>query len=162
MKENCTSLRDRAIVCFLLSTGCRISEVCALDRDTIDFSNLECTVHGKGNKNRIVYLDDVTAMLLKRYLYSREDAKPALFVGKGSDRMTPGGIRLMLTKLGEASGVTNVHPHRFRRTLATNLVERGMPIQEVATILGHDKLETTMKYVFINPTSIKNSYKKYA
>lgn len=87
---------------------------------------------------------------------------PALFVGKGTERMTPGGVRFMLKRLEEKTGVENVHPHRFRRTLATNLINHGMPIQEVAAILGHDKLDTTMKYVFIEKTNVKNAYRKYA
>lgn len=162
LKECCTSLRDRAIISVLMSTGCRISEVCGLNRDDIDFANLECVVHGKGNKQRTVFLDDVSAMLVKRYLRQRTDVKPALFIGKGSDRLTPGGVRFMLSKLAQAADVDNVHPHRFRRTLATNLVDHGMPIQEVAHILGHEKIDTTMKYVFLTTTGIKTSYKKYA
>ena len=162
LKENCTTLRDRAIISLLLSTGCRISEICGLNRDSIDFANLECVVLGKGNKQRTVFIDEVTAMLVKRYLFSREDRHEALFVGKGSSRLTPGAIRLMLNKIADVAGVTHVHPHRFRRTLATNLVDHGMPIQEVANILGHEKLETTMKYVYVNKTNVKNDYRKYA
>lgn len=162
LKECAANIRDRAIISFLLSTGCRISEVCGLNRDGIDFANLECVVHGKGNKQRTVYIDDVTAMLLKRYLRQRTDDHEALFIGKGTTRLTPAGVRFMLNKLAEEAGVDHVHPHRFRRTLATNLVDHGMPIQEVASILGHEKLETTMKYVFINKTHVKNDYKKYA
>lgn len=162
IKEHCVSIRDRAIVSLLLSTGCRISEVCGLNRDSIDFANLECVVLGKGNKQRTVFIDEITAMLLKRYLFSREDNYEALFIGKGSTRLTPSGIRLMLNKVANVAGVNHVHPHRFRRTLATNLVDHGMPIQEVANILGHEKLETTMKYVFINKTNVKNDYRKYA
>lgn len=162
IKEKCTSVRDRAIVGLLLSTGCRISEICGLDRDSIDFSNLECVVHGKGNKQRTVFINDVTAMLLKRYLFSRQDQHKALFVGKGSTRLTPGGIRRMLNVIAEKAGVDHVHPHRFRRTLATSLVDHGMPIQEVANILGHEKLETTMEYVYVNKTNVKNDYRKYA
>lgn len=162
LKEACEDLRDKVIISFLLSTGCRISEVCNLDREDVDFENLECQVLGKGNKERTVYIDDVTAMLLRRYLKSRRDLMPALFVGKGTERMTPGGVRFMLKRLEEKTGVENVHPHRFRRTLATNLINHGMPIQEVAAILGHDKLDTTMKYVFIEKTNVKNAYRKYA
>ena len=161
LKEACTCSRDKAILCFLFSTGCRISEVCQLNREDIDFNNKECTVLGKGNKERTVFLDDVTVMLLKRYLYDRMDEYPALFVGKGTDRMTPGGVRRVLKKLEKASGVENVHPHRFRRTLATDLIDHGMPIQEVATILGHEKLDTTMTYVYISKNSVRSSYNKY-
>lgn len=162
LKAHCITLRDRAIISLLMSTGCRISEVCGMNRTDIDFANLECVVHGKGNKQRMVFFDDVSAMLVKRYLKERTDAKPALFIGKGSDRLTPGGVRFMLSKLAQHANVTNVHPHRFRRTLATNLVNHGMPIQEVARILGHEKIDTTMKYVFLTTASVKNSYQKYA
>lgn len=162
MKFGCKSLRDRAIITFLLSTGCRISEMTQLDRDDIDLVNLECTVLGKGNKERTVYLDSVTGMLLKNYLNARTDDHPALFVGKGSDRLTPGGVRAMLKKLAGNANVDHVHPHKFRQTLATNLIRHGMPIQEVAAILGHDKLDTTMQYVVLDNTDVKNSYRKYA
>lgn len=162
LKEVSADIRDKALICFLLSTGCRISEVCALDRTDIDFYSMEVTVLGKGNKERTVFIDGVTAMFLKRYLASRTDTLPALFIGKGSDRMTPGGIRFMLKDVEQRSGVENVHPHRFRRTLATSLINHGMPIQEVAAILGHDKLDTTMKYVYISKTNVKTAYQKYA
>lgn len=162
MKFGCRSLRDRAIVCFLKATGCRISEMVGLNRDDVDFVNLECTVLGKGNKERTVYLDQVSAMVLQNYLAERKDDYPALFVGKGSDRMKPGGIRKMLVQLGQNSNVEHVHPHKFRRTTATNLIRHGMPIQEVAAILGHDKLDTTMQYVVLDKTDIKAAYRRYA
>lgn len=162
LKESCTNDRDKAIISFLLSTGCRISEVCALNRTDIDFENKECKVLGKGNKERIVFLDDVTAMLLKRYVENRNDEHEALFIGKGSARLTPGGVRYMLHRVADRAGVENTHPHRFRRTLATNLIDHGMPIQEVATLLGHDKIDTTMTYVYIDEKNVKNSFRKYA
>lgn len=158
LKNSCTSLRDRTIIMFLLSTGCRISEVCELDRNNIDFTNLECVVLGKGNKERTVYINNVTAMLLNNYLDTRTDNEPALFIGKGSDRLKPGGIRKMLKNLGAEAKVDNVHPHRFRRTLATNLINRGMPIQEVSKILGHENINTTMTYVYVNKAHVKSSY----
>lgn len=162
LKEACDNLRDKAIISFLLSTGCRISEACGLDRESVDFESLECQVLGKGNKERTVYMDNVAAMLLRRYLKSRNDIIPALFIGKGTDRLTPGGARFALKKIAKKAGVDNVHPHRFRRTLATNLINHGMPIQEVAAVLGHDKIDTTMKYVYIEKTNVKNAYRKYA
>lgn len=162
MKFCCESVRDRAIVAFLLSTGCRISEVTGLNRNDIDLVNLECTVLGNGNKERTVYLDSVTAMLLKEYMASRTDLHPALFIGRGTQRITPHGVRRMLVKLSETAKVEHVHPHKFRRTLATNLIRHGMPIQEVASILGHDKLDTTMQYVVLDKSDVKNSYRKYA
>ena len=162
MKLGCKSQRDKALVCFLRATGCRISEVTQLDRGDVDFVSLECKVLGKGNKERIVFLDQVAAMNLKLYLDARKDDDPALFVGKRHNRITPHGVRQMLVKLGERTDVQHVHPHKFRRTTATNLIRRGMPIQEVAKILGHDKLDTTMQYVVLDKTEVKHSYMKYA
>ena len=162
MKANCKRVRDKAIVCFLLSTGCRISEATRLNRDDVDLNNRECKVLGKGNKERIVYIDSVTAMTISEYLKDRTDDSPALFAGKGTSRLKPHGVRKMLSTLQRAARIeTTVHPHRFRRTLATNLIHRGMPIQEVARILGHEKLDTTMKYVCISDSDIKYSYNKY-
>ena len=162
LKLHCKGLRDRAILTFLMSTGCRISEMTQLDRDSIDFASLEVTVLGKGNKERTVYLDPVAGMTVRQYLLTRTDDSPALFVGKGTERLNPGGVRLMLNNLAEDAGVEHVHPHKFRRTLATNLIRHGMPIQEVAAILGHDKLDTTMQYVVLDKSDVKNSYMKFA
>lgn len=162
LKEACSNQRDKAMITFLLATGCRISEVCSLDRNDVDFANMQCTVLGKGNKERTVYLNSVATMQLRQYLVSRKDKSDALFVGKGSARLHPGGIRKRLNELGNAAGVENVHPHRFRRTLATNLINHGMPIQEVASILGHDNINTTMTYVYVSAENVKNAYRKYA
>jgi len=156
--------RDKAIVCFLLSTGARISEVTRLNREDIDFHALECKVLGKGNKERTVYIDEVTAMVLQQYFDIRTDTSPALFGGirrNRTDRISPHGVRDMLTKLGERVDVENVHPHRFRRTLATTLILHGMPIQEVAMILGHTSINTTMTYVKVNQESVKSSYRRF-
>lgn len=161
LKESCTTPRDKAIVYFLMATGCRISEMCGLNREDIDFRNLECTVLGKGNKERTVYLDSVSAMQLQNYLKTRTDNEEALFIGKGTPRMHPQGIRKRLHEIAEQAGVQNVHPHRFRRTLATNLINHGMAIQEVANVLGHERIDTTMTYVYINKENVKNSYRKY-
>ena len=161
LKTACKTARDKALVCFLLSSGARISEVCALNRDAISYDLLECTVLGKGNKERTVYIDEVTAMELRAYMSARKDNSPALFAGKGTERMTPHGVREMLTDLGAAAGVENVHPHRFRRTLATHLIDRGMAVQDVAYILGHEKLDTTMKYIFINANNVKSAYRRF-
>lgn len=162
LKECCESDRNRAIFFFLLSTGCRISEACALNREDVNLQTMECKVLGKGNKERTVYISSVAAMMIRRYLGSRSDTSPALFSGKGSARLTPAGVRFMLKKVAERAGVENVHPHRFRRTLATNLINHGMTVQDVAFILGHDKLDTTMKYVYMDQQNVKNAYKKFA
>jgi site-specific recombinase XerD len=162
LKEACTTTRDKAILLFLLSSGCRVSEACALNRNDINLQAGEAVVFGKGAKERTVYINEIASMILRRYLDERTDSSPALFVGKGTERMTPGGIRAALKTLEERSGVSNVHPHRFRRTLATNLIDRGMSIQEVAAILGHERLDTTMKYVYISQGNVKNSYNHYS
>lgn len=162
LNQKCHSLRDRAIIHFLGSTGCRISEMTGLDRDQVDLRTMECTVHGKGNKERTVYMDEVACMLLGQYLGTRQDSEPALFVGKGNRRLHPGGVRAMLNKLGAEADVDHVHPHKFRRTLATNMARHGMPVQEVAAILGHEKIDTTMKYVVLNKDDIKSSYRRFA
>ena len=161
IKEACGSnLRDKAIVSFLLATGCRVSEVVALNRSDIDFANKEVTVFGKGAKERTVLLDDVTAALLKRYLESRTDRSAALFPGRKSDRLQPNGIRAMLKRIEKRSGVANIHPHRFRRTMATSLNQHGMPVEEVAMLLGHEEIKTTMKYVVKDKAMVKHHYQQ--
>lgn len=162
MKEAARTTRDKAIICFLLSTGCRISEVCQLDTIDIDFQSRSVTVLGKGNKQRVVYLDDVSIMYLKRYFRERNDSSEALFTGKGSERLTPDGVRYMLKQIGQRTGIENIHPHRFRRTLATSLISHGMAIQEVAAILGHDKVDTTMTYIYLDQSAVEHAYRKFA
>lgn len=163
IRSACSSnARDLALVDFLYSTGCRVSEVSHLDINDIDFDNQECTVIGKGNKERIVYLSDVAAMHLQEYLQNRTDMSEALFSGKGSDRLSKNGIEAALKRIGKKAKVENVHPHRFRRTLATNLLDRGMNIQDVAKILGHTDLKTTQIYCFISQKNVKVAYQKYA
>lgn len=162
LKKSCTNTRDMAIMCFLLCSGCRISEVCGLNRDDINFSDGECVVLGKGNKQRTAFMDSVGIMTLKEYLASRKDDNEALFVGKRGERLQPGGVRAMLKVLAKAAGVENVHPHRFRRTIITTLLNRGMPIQEVAIIAGHEKVDTTMRYYAVDKSRIKSSYHRYS
>ena len=161
MRQNCSCLRDRAIISFLASTGCRVAELVDLDTETVDLDSLECIVHGKGNKERTVYMDTVTAMYLRNYLSTRKDKSEALFVNRYGRRFETGGIREMLKRLEAASGVDHVHPHKFRRTLATNMAKRGMPIQTIAAILGHEKIETTMRYIVLNKEDVKLKYKQY-
>jgi len=166
LKEACDysrhPLRDISIISFLLSTGCRVGEVVGLERGDIDFQNNEVVVLGKGNKQRPVFFDDVTAMYLKRYLDDRPDRIPALFLSERMAALTTGGIQDMLRRRGANVDLEEVHPHKFRRTLATTLIAHGMPIQEVASILGHDKLDTTLKYIKLDKSTIKSNYKKYA
>lgn len=149
-------------MCFLLSTGCRISEVTSLDRDSVDLKELECTVIGKGNKERTVFLDEIAGMALTEYLAERTDNDPALFIGfLTGKRLHPGGVREMLRKIGLDAKVEHVHPHKFRRTMCTNLIKCGMPIEQVAAIAGHEKLDTTMKYVNLDKSQVRNSYHKF-
>ena len=161
LREVFSTPRDKALVSFLMSTGCRVSEVCGLNKDDLDFVNLECTVCGKGDKERVVYFNEVTAMHLKDYFSTRTDDSEALFVGKGTTRLTPHGVRERLKRLSLKAGVANVHPHRFRRTLATNLISHGMPIQEVQAVLGHERIDTTMTYCYVDKQAVKSSYKRY-
>lgn len=162
LRRACANKRDLALLDFLYCTGCRVSEVARLNINDIDFKNMECTVLGKGNKERTVYLSEVAATNLGEYLMSREDENEALFTGKGTERLGKNGIEVLLKRLGKKAGVANVHPHRYRRTLATNLLDRGMNIQDVAVILGHADLKTTQVYCYISQKNVKNAYSKYA
>lgn len=162
LNQCCETLRDRAILHFLRATGCRISEMTGLDRDTVDLDALECVVHGKGNKDRTVYMDAVTGMILGEYLKTRKDDNPALFVGKRHERLQPGGVRCMLKKLGAEAGVDHVHPHKFRRTLATEMARHGMEIHQICTLLGHEKIDTTMAYVNVDRADTKYNYRRFA
>lgn len=161
LARSCSTIRDRSILTFLLATGCRVSEVTGLNRDSVNLDLGECVVFGKGQKERMVYLDDVAVLTLREYLASRTDSCDALFVGKGGKRLLPGGVRAMLKRLAASCGVDNVHPHRFRRTLVTRLLNRGMAIQDVAVIAGHTKIDTTMKYYSQSKARIKNSYRMH-
>ena len=163
LQRYCPNIRDLAMINFLGATGCRISEALGLNRDSIDFGKLECTVKGKGKKERAVYLDPVAGQVLKQYLDGREDTEEdALFTSMTTGkRLTQSGARAALKRVAKAAGVENVHPHRFRRTLATELTRHGMPVQEVAAILGHEKLDTTMKYVVLDHEMVKSSYNRY-
>lgn len=162
LRRSCKNPRDMAIINFLLSTGCRISEVTQLNKDDVDLENGECTVLGKGNKQRTVYLNDIALMTLREYLALKNRSyKEPLFTGLRGERLSPNGVRIMLKALGKRAGVENVHPHRFRRTLITMLLNHDMPIQEVAIVAGHDKIDTTMKYFAASNSRIKSSYLKH-
>ena len=162
LRKNCNNIRDLALVDFLYATGCRVSEVSKLDVIDVDFENMQCTVLGKGNKERIVYLSEVATMHLKEYISARKDFSDALFVGKGGRRLSKNGIEAFLHRLGNKAGVENVHPHRFRRTLATNLLDHDVAIQDVATILGHSDLKTTQVYCYISQKNVENAYRKFS
>lgn len=163
IKRSCANKRDRALVEFLYSTGCRVSEVANLNRSDVDYSQNEIVVFGKGHKERRVYINDVTMMYLQEYLDSRNDTNEALFVSIKSpyERLHKSGIEAVLKKIGNIAGVENVHPHRYRRTLATNLLNRGVAIQDVASILGHEDLKTTQIYCCINQENVKRAYERH-
>ena len=161
IRKACGSIRDLALVDFLYASGCRVSEVSRLNISDVDFERMECVVLGKGNKERKVYLSEVAAMHLQEYINSRSDCCEALFVGRGQ-RLGKNGIEAVVKKLGKSAGVENAHPHRYRRTLATNLLDRGMNIQDVAAILGHADLKTTQIYCYISQVNVKTAYRKYA
>lgn len=160
IREACETDRELALVHFLYATGVRVSECASIDISDVDFGTLEIIVLGKGNKERKVYLSEVSAMYLKKYLATREDQSPALFVGRKGRRLGKTGIEVAVKKIGQRAGVENVHPHRFRRTLATQLLNRGMDIVSVAEILGHADLRTTQIYCSISNKNIKYSYQK--
>lgn len=162
IRMGCETKRDLALVSFLYSTGCRVSEVSRLNLSDVNFETQECIVLGKGSKERTVYLSDVAMMHLKEYLIDRNDFSEALFIGKGTNRLGKTGIEAVLKRLEKKTSIKNIHPHRFRRTLATNLLDRGMNIQDVAEILGHADLKTTQIYCFISKNNVKNAYRKYA
>ena len=155
-----TNSRDLAIVELLYASGVRVSELGSLNRSDVDFINKSVKVFGKGSKERIVYINDKAAYYLERYLQTRKDNNFALFVGLRTPykRLDVSAIQRMLRELGKRTGIKNVHPHRFRRTLATNLLRKGMTIEEVAVILGHEKIDTTIGYCNISQTTVRNEY----
>lgn len=163
LRMSCQRERDLAILEFLYSTGVRVSEVVRLNRDQINFHDGECVVFGKGSKERVVYLNSKACIHLQKYLDSRTDNNPALFISckRPYQRLSKEGIEAMLRDIGHASGVDHVHPHRFRRTMATNALNRGMPVQEVRQLLGHEKMDTTMIYCTVSQEGVKLSHKKF-
>lgn len=158
---NPSDSRDIALIHFLRSTACRISEACQLNRDDIDLSKRRAKVLGKGAKERFIHFDETAELYLTAYLAEREDDDPALFCGKFG-RLTPGGARYILRKISDIAGVDKTHPHRFRRTQATNLLRKGMPLEKVSKLLGHSKLDTTMTYIYLDDEDIAVDYKKFA
>jgi integrase len=163
MRDNCENLRDLAIIDLLASTGMRVGELVQLNRSDIDFENRECIVFGKGKKERPVYFDARTKIHLKNYLNSRVDNHPALFVTlfKNTKRLGIAGVEIRLRKLGRKLGISKVHPHKFRRTLATKAIDKGMPIEQVQKLLGHAKIDTTLAYAMVNQSNVKHSHQKF-
>lgn len=161
LKDGSKTIRDKAIICLLKSSGCRVGEIVRLNRNDIDYANRQFTVLGKGNKQRTAYMDMVTAKVLKQYIDSRKDDLPALFIGKRKERLKEDGIRCMLRTLGKELGIKHVHPHKFRRTEATELARRGMPIEQIRQFLGHEKIDTTLRYVNIDQDDVRHNYRRF-
>lgn len=163
MRDSCLELRDLAMIDLLASTGMRVGEMVLLNREDIDFNERECVVLGKGNKERIVYFDARTKIHLKNYLDSRKDSNPALFVTlrKPYNRLKIGGVEVRLRELGKQLGINKVHPHKFRRTLATMAIDKGMPIEQLQRLLGHQRIDTTMQYAMVKQSNVKLAHRKY-
>lgn len=163
MRDNCDSLRDLAIIDLLASSGMRIGELVTLNREDINFNERECVVFGKGNRERLVYFDARTKIHLQNYLDSRTDCSPALFVTLRAPykRIQIGGVELRLRELGRRLSIPKVHPHKFRRTLATSAIDKGMPIEQVQQLLGHQKIDTTMHYAMVKQQNVKLAHRKF-
>lgn len=163
MRDNCTEIRDLAMIDLLNSTGIRVGELVNLNIDDIDFNERECVVLGKGNKQRKVYFDARTKIHLQDYLKSRNDDNEALFVSLLSPykRLNISGVETRMRKLGRRLNINKVHPHKFRRTLATRAIDKGMPIEQVQQLLGHQKVDTTLEYAMVNQNNVKISHRKY-
>lgn len=163
MRDHCESVRDLALIDLLASTGMRVGELVLLNRDDIDFTNRECVVLGKGNKQRKVYFDARAKIHLQNYLNSRADDNPALFVSlqQPHNRLQIRGIEIRLHELGEKLNLCRIHPHKFRRTLATMAIDKGMPIEQVQQLLGHQNVDTTLQYAMVNQANVKQSHRKY-
>lgn len=163
MRDGCTTKRDLAIVDLLSSTGIRVGELVNLDRGDIDFEARECIVLGKGGKERRVYFDARTKLHLVEYLAERNDDNPALFVSlcNPNRRLQISGVEIRLRELGRRLGICRVHPHKFRRTLATRAIDKGMPIEQVQVLLGHQKIDTTLRYAMVDQRNVRMSHRRY-
>lgn len=163
MRDNCTELRDLAIIDMLASTGMRVGEMVLINRNDIDFNERECIVFGKGSKERVVYFDARTKIHLQNYLESRTDDNPALFVSLKSpyNRLKIGGVEVRLREFGKQLELQKVHPHKFRRTLATMAIDKGMPIEQLQQLLGHRKIDTTLQYAMVKQSNVKIAHRKY-
>lgn len=163
LRDSCNESRDLAMIDLLLSTGVRVGELVKMNRADIDFQERQCKVFGKGNKEREVYFNARTKIHLQRYLKSRTDDNPALFVtlSKPHTRLTISGVEVRLRKMGKVVHIDKVHPHKFRRTLATMAIDRGMPIEQVQKLLGHVRIDTTLHYAMVNQTNVKMAHRKF-
>lgn len=163
LRDACDEIRDLAIVDLLASSGMRVGELVNLNRGDMNFHERECVVLGKGGSERMVYFDARTKIHLLNYLESRDDNNPALFVSLNQpyERLLVGGVETRLRKIGKRADLKKVHPHKFRRTLATRAIDKGMPIEQVQRLLGHVKIDTTMHYAMVNQSNVKNSHRKF-
>lgn len=163
MRDNCQEPRDLAMIDLLASSGMRVGELVLLNRDDINFEERECVVCGKGDKERIVYFDARTKIHLQKYLNARTDDDPALFVSLTAPhkRLQIGGVETRLRNFGKRLGIEKVHPHKFRRTLATQAIDKGMPIEQLQQLLGHKRIDTTLQYAMIKQSNVKLAHKKY-
>lgn len=163
LRDACTCSRDLAIIDLLASTGMRVGELVKLDRSDMCFESRECIVRGKGNKERKVYFDARAKVHLQAYLAERTDNSGALFVSlnKPFNRLEISGVELRLRELGKEANVPRVHPHKFRRTLATRAIDKGMPIEQVQVLLGHSKIDTTLCYAMVNQANVRQSHRKF-
>lgn len=163
MRDNCEELRDLAMIDVLASTGMRVGEMVLLNRDDINFAERECVVFGKGDKERIVYFDARAKLHLQDYLDSRTDDNPALFVTLRAphERIQIGGIEHRLREMGKRLNILKVYPHKFRRTLATMAIDKGMPIEQLQRLLGHQRIDTTLQYAMVKQSNVKTAHRKY-
>ena len=163
LRDNCNCLRDLAMIDLLYSTGIRVGELVNLNISDVDFDARECVVFGKGDKERKVYFDAKAKIHLQEYLNSRKDSNPALFVSLDSpfDRLKISGVEIRMRRLGRSLNMEKIHPHKFRRTMATRAIDKGMPIEQVQKLLGHSQIDTTMQYAIVNQTNVKTSHQKF-
>lgn len=163
LRDGCEEKRDLAIIDILISTGMRVGELVNLDIADLDFEERECVVYGKGDKERKVYFDARTKLHIQKYLAERHDENPALFVSLNApyERLQISGVETRLRELGKKLDVGVIHPHKFRRTMATKAIDKGMPIEQVQKLLGHQQIDTTMQYAMVNQSNVKSSHRKY-
>lgn len=163
LRDSCKCIRDLAMIDLLYSTGIRVGELVKLNISDINFEERECVVFGKGDKERRVYFDAKAKLHLQSYINQRTDNNPALFVSLDNpyDRLKISGVEIRLRELGRSINVEKIHPHKFRRTMATRAIDKGMPIEQVQKILGHSQIDTTMQYAIVNQNNVKTAHRKY-
>lgn len=163
MRDSCTEIRDLALIDFLISTGARVGEVVKINKSDVNMQERTCIVMGKGGRQREIYFDARAKLHLESYLSKRNDSEEALFVSllEPHNRLNISGIEIRLRQLGRKTNIDRVHPHKFRRTMATKAIDKGMPIEQVQVLLGHRKIDTTLQYAMVNQNNVRTSHKKY-